>query len=187
MKKASLYLFLIAVIFAMIGCSEFISEPTDLNAEDELILKSNKVPVPFSAAFNVWLTEEPVPMDGRIEQEEFGSSFAPHPTHMGVTSLYNEEVLYFSEGTGYLPWEEVDPWTAVAHVTLTAAKGDQMNIVVNYMLDVRGFPQFTAEGTGTVDGGTGRFENASGELIFSADFNVAELKGTQYYSGKIQY
>lgn len=187
MKKVCLFSFLIVVIFLLAGCSDFISEPSDLNSANDLTLKSNKVPVPFSAVFSVWLTEEPVPVDGRFEQEEFGSSVAPHPTHMGVTSLYNQEVLYFSEGTGYLPWEEVDPWTAVAHVTLTAANGDQMNVLVNYMLDVRGFPQFVGEGTGTVDGGTGRFKNATGELTFSADFNVAELKGIQTYSGKIQY
>lgn len=187
MKKVKPFSMFIAVIFLMAGCTDLISEPSDLNSANEVTLKSNKVPVPFSAVFGVWLPEEPVPMDGRFEQVEYGTSIAPHPNHMGVSSLYNQEVIYFSEGTGYLPWEEVDPWTAVANVTLTAANGDQMNIVVNYTLVVTGFPLFYCEGTGTIDGGTGRFENASGELSFSADFNVAELKGTHYYSGEIQY
>jgi len=187
MKKVCLFSLLIAGTLLISGCSDFISEPSDLNTSNELTLKSNKVPVPFSATFSVWLPEVPVPVDGRFEQVEYGNSIAPHPNHMGVTELYNEEVIYLSEGTGYLPWEEVDPWTAVADVTLTAANGDQMNVLVNYILDPTGFPLFYCEGTGTVNGGTGRFVNATGELSFSADFNVAELKGTHYYSGEIRY
>ncbi|MBN2638107.1 MAG: hypothetical protein JXR65_03350 [Bacteroidales bacterium] len=187
MKKLRFFFFISLLFIFSAGCSDFVTDSSDFTPNDELMLMSKKVPVPFSATFSVWLTEEPVPIDGRFEQAEYGSSVAPHPTHMGVTEFYSEEVIYLSEGTGYLPWEEVDPWNAVAHVTLTAANGDQMNVEVNYILDPTGFPLFYCEGTGTVDGGTGRFENASGELSFSADFNVAELKGNHYYSGEIIY
>ena len=186
MKRVSLFLFLTAVVFFMTGC-EFISEPSDSNSAIEPTLKSNKVPVPFSAVFSVWLTEAPAPVDGVLEQVEYGISNAPHPTHMGITEFYNEEIIYLSANTGIVPWEEVDPWTAVANVTLTAANGDQMKVIINYTLDPKAFPQLKAEGIGTVNGGTGRFENATGELSFSADFNVADLKGTQYYNGEIRY
>jgi len=187
MKKFNFSIVITLLLLISFGCSDFVTDSTDLAQNNELTLKSNKVPVPFSATFSVWIPEEPIPVNGGFEQAEYGNSVAPHPTHMGVTELYNEEVITFSEGTGYLPWEDVDPWTAVAHVILTAANGDQMNILVNYMLDVRGFPLFYGEGTGTVDGGTGRFKNASGELSFSVYFNVAELKGTQWFSGEIMY
>jgi len=187
MKKINFSIAITLLLLISIGCSDFVSDTTELNQNDELTLKSNKVPVPFSATFSVWIPEEPVPVDGRFEQVEYGNSIAPHPNHMGVTELYNEEVIYLSANTGYVPWPEVDPWTAVANVSLTAANGDQMDVLVTYILDPTGFPLFYCEGTGTVNGGTGRFENATGELTFSADFNVAELKGTQYYSGKIQY
>ena len=132
MKKFSYQIVSIFLLFVISGCSEFISESEDLKTNDELVLKSKKAPVPVYGEFSVWVDIPPTPVNGIITQTEYGVSKAPHPSHLGVTNLYNEEIIYMSANTGQVPWDQVDPWLAIAQIVFTAANGDKIFVEINY-------------------------------------------------------
>ena len=187
MKKSGSILLCFVFLILASGCSDLITNSTDFDQNDELTLKSKKHPVSFNGEFSVWVNVPPAPVDGILYQTEYGTSNQPHPEHLGVTKLYNEEIIYMSANTGLVPWDEVDPWIAVANITLTAANGDELSIEINYEIDPGQFPLLIAAGSGNITEGTGRFIDATGTLDFNAVFNVAELKGTHFFNGEITY
>lgn len=187
MKTLKLSMVCIILFLFAVGCSELLPESDTGIINDEMLLKSKKKSVPVSGEFSVWVNVPPAPVDGILTQLEYGVSNEPHPSHLGITKLFNEEVIYLSANTGQVPWDQVDPWQANANVVLTAANGDELFIALKYEIDPELFPKLLAYGNGPVTGGTGRFDDVTGEFDFTAVFNVIELKGTQKYTGEIMY
>lgn len=173
MRKFNLILSFIVALLLMIGCSI-----QDSQLEDDVNLKSgNKHPVPFNATFSVW--SEPATPGPTIDLTVFGSGNA---THLG-----NSEVVVTETITTV-----TIPWTATASVVITAANGDELHFDYSSVIDPSALPpagngDLVIVGECVVNGGTGRFENATGTFIYNGIFNVISSTGTAHFSGTIKY
>ena len=141
MKK--LFAFLPLLFFVLLfACSEQEIHPV---IEHEVTLEKSKAPVvPFNYSFDVRLDEvlDYVPNFSRHQILQ-GSGNA---THLGLTTYRLEETIDMT----------VFPWTALAHVDLTAANGDMLTIEYSSSINPETFPDLSIEGAGMVIGGTGR-------------------------------
>lgn len=174
MRKCNSVLLLSFMFLLIAGCSKLEIQPDPLNSGDDGALKSAKIhPVPFKASFEVW-SYPAAPVNGILEQIVEGNGNA---THLGKTTIYvNEEI----DLRGF-------PWLGAYDIIFTAANGDQLFGVYTSDIDPSSFPELTGVGNGTITGGTGRFEDAIGDLVYKVTFNAAEGKGKVSYSGNIMY
>lgn len=174
MKKLN-FIFLISFAILLIaGCSKFETDPEFLNVNDDVTLKKGKIhPVPFKAEFDIWSVffEE----NGSVIHQDFSGT--GNATHLGKTTIYADEIINIA----------VSPWTDEVSYTLTAANGDTLYFEYTSEITETGFPFLTAVGSGYFNGGTGRFENASGTANFTATFHVYDNIGHSVFTGNIMY
>jgi hypothetical protein len=168
----------LGIILTACSFDEGITPADDLPPADqnEAFLKGAKNhEVPFKSKFlltslDFYMNEG----EDFFHQELKGSGNA---THMGKTEVYiPDELLY--------PGEDGINWTATAEVILTAANGDKLFFnyasafeFVSYPVDVIGY--------GTINGGTGRFENATGTMTYTGHWPGET--GSVTFNGMIQY
>jgi hypothetical protein len=174
MKRCNSVLLLSFMFLLIAGCSKLEIQPDPLNSGDDGALKSAmKHLVPFKASFEVW-SYPAAPVNGILEQIVEGIGNA---SHLGKTTIYVNEVI---DLRGF-------PWLGGYDIIFTAANGDQLYGVYTSDIDPSSFPELTGAGTGSFAGGSGRFEDASGDLEYKVTFNAAEGKGQVSYSGNIKY
>lgn len=190
MKKQGFILafFLLGLIVA--GCSyDEGPVPGDidpLDAKEEAVLKSAKNHVvPFKSKFTCGGEEiTPEELDGLFHQTVFGLGNA---THMGKAELLiPDEGIDMSSGFPLCFTENVE-------VILTAANGDELWLSYTSEFDLT--PMFedppgtvyVREAMGTIDGGTGKFENATGNIVYEGDWNLSTGIGICSFNGEIQY
>jgi hypothetical protein len=127
--------------------------------------------VPFKGDFKIWI--ESFVEDGpNRTQIMVGTG---NLTHLGKTDFYADENV------------SMESWTGEEEVTFTAANGDKLKANLTNVIDASEFPLLIIEGTGSFTGGTGRFENAEGNLNYHATFNVDENKGEKFFTGEIKW
>jgi hypothetical protein len=100
-------------------------------------------------------------------------------THLGLTTAITEETVTFTEtGLGF-----------ITTIVYTAASGDQLFTTQTGTAappDQGGVIHFT--GTEAVNGGTGRFADASGSFTFEGTVTPATLTGeVEYLGGSLSY
>lgn len=187
MKKQVFVLagFLMGLILA--GCSfdeGFLpSDEQSSDVNDQSSLKSAQMNVvPFKSTFTCGgeeiIPEEP---DGFFHQLVYGSGNA---THMGKT-----ELLIADES---IDMTDMENCIAEADVVFTAANGDELWFHYSSAFDLTtGFVEpyiiYVRDAIGTVYGGTGRFENATGTIVYEGDWNMTTGKGICTFTGEIQY
>jgi hypothetical protein len=119
------------------------------------------VPVPFKGRAEYTLTA--VETDGTLRYSGTGNA-----THLG---LFTADASLFPDGDG----------TFSATVVFTAANGDQLFIIAE--------GEFTSPtsvlGTATITGGTGRFEDATGDAVFMDVTSIVHVDQT--FEGTIQF
>lgn len=170
MKKKFSFLSLLFLVL-LIACSEQETQPV---FEDEITLEKSKTPVvPFEYNFNVQLDRiiDYVP-DDYLHQVLVGSGKA---IHMGLTTYQLEEVVDFT----------VFPWTAQAHVDMTAANGDLLTVEYSSVVDPSNFPDLIIQGEGVVVGGDGRFDGYGGNIVVKATYNVETNLGEGKFTGTL--
>ena len=177
MKKIRcVFLFSLLILFVA-GCSKTEMDIDPITTQDELILKKGKKhSVLFKSNFITW-SEEQTPSGGEIARVWiYGEGNA---SHLGNTKLFIDESIFFGEPN----------WLATAKVLFTAANGDELRVdftgEMTPIPDV--FPDVYIWGSGVVTGGTGRFENASGEMDLEATFNLLLNEGESFFIGEIMY
>ena len=114
--------------------------------------------VPFMAEGTATLTPN---MDGTLQVSGAGEA-----THLGRYSVSGTQI--FQPGV---------PPTFVGEVTMTAANGDELYIIVTGTL-TSVFPNPAGEGQYEIVGGTGRFQGAFGSGSFDANTERARYEGS---------
>jgi hypothetical protein len=178
MKKSNLFSVLIVSFIMTLSCS--VPDSWE-NVNNDAFLKSGKKHcVPFKSDFKITDSESST-VEDLMYQLVYGMGNA---THMGKTELFVDEVITMNENL---------IWTAVADVVLTAANGDKLNFNYNSEFDVSGIFSGTSDkiivvGEGTITGGSGRFEDASGNITYNGIFYpAAPTNSVAYFTGVIMY
>lgn len=173
----------------MAGCSydegPVPSDAEPLNGKDEAVLKgAKKHAVPFKSTFTCGGEEiTPGEPDGLIHQMVYGSGKA---THLGKTGL-----LIPDEGIDMSNFPLCS--TTDVEVILTAANGDELwfsyasEFDLTPMLEDPPGIVFVRDAMGTIEGGTGRFENATGYLVYEGDWDISTGTGICTFNGEILY
>lgn len=175
-------IFLIAFIFS--GCQK-----SDNVIQDDSYSTLKKKPIerperPFK------MTGHTIPGGGE-GGEECGPDIVDPPGPDGLTAEYigvgnathMGRITY--SGTNCMLYPCLD-----SEVIVVAANGDELYMVnTDYSICVTDFefPYATYEGTGIIDGGTGRFENATGDVYWIIIVNVVEMSATIETVGTIAY
>jgi hypothetical protein len=179
MKKNGLISAFVLLGLIMAGCSydegPIPSEENPLNSQGEAALKgAKKHPVPFKSKFVCRSIDF-----YQNEGEDFWHQVLEgegNATHMGKTTLNIPDELLYPDAAWY-------NWTATADVILTAANGDELHFsyasAFIYVLPVH------VIGEGPITGGTGRFGNATGWMIYEG--NWPDNTGEVTFTGEIQY
>ena len=87
---------------------------------------------------------------------------------------------------------DLEHCTAQADVIFTAANGDELWFNYESEFDLttafeEPFMVYVRDAMGIIYGGTGRFEDASGYIVYEGDWNVATGTGICTFTGEIQY
>lgn len=178
MKKLNFLFFISFAILLIAACSKFEADPEYLNLNDDVTLKSVKInPLPFKSVFKLWSDSATPGPTINLTVNGLGNA-----THMGNTTLLVNETISTT----------TIPWTAHANVILTAANGDELHFDYDSVIDPSGMApggnfDLIVVGLCTITGGTGRFEDASGNLIYNGIFNVATSTGKATFIGDIMY
>jgi hypothetical protein len=164
-------IFLIVLVAIISSPTETYADPLNDNSDKQTVIKK-KHAVPFKSRFTSQVVQnsETPPV---LEIVCLGTG---HATHLGMTSIRIDES--FNVVTGAV--HDV--------ITLTAANGDQLKIIVDGQAtppDANGIVY--GEGSGFFDGGTGRFSDAEGSVNARAIVNTITGVGEIYYTGTIQY
>lgn len=188
MKNRAVVFSIIYLGLLMAGCSydegPVPSDAEPLNGKDEAVLKGAKNhAVPFKSKFTcggeVITPEEP---DGLFHQTVFGLGNA---THMGKTELLIPDEAIDMSGDPFFTTTDVE-------VILTAANGDELWLSYSSEFDVS--PMFedppgiiyVRDAMGSIDGGTGKFENATGYIVYEGDWDLS-TGGICSFNGEILY
>ena len=178
MKKSNLIPMLIMSFILAFSCS--IPDSWDDIGNDAVLKGGKKHLVPFKSDFKITGSESSTGGD-LMFQLVYGMGNA---THMGKTELLVDEIITMNENL---------IWTAVADVVLTAANGDELHFTYNSEFDVSGFFSGTSDkiivvGEGTITGGTGRFDDASGNIVYNGVFYpIMPTNSIASFDGEIKY
>jgi hypothetical protein len=156
-----------------------------LNAKGETVLKSTKNhAVPFKSKFTCGGEEiTPEEPDGLFHQMVYGSGNA---THLGKT-----ELLIPDEGINMDVFSNC--YTENVLVILTTANGDELWLSYSSTFDLTPMLEdppgvvYVRDAMGSIDGGTGRFENATGNIVYEGDWDISTGIGICSFNGEIQY
>ena len=165
MKKLNHFLLLGSVLMLIVGCSKMEVEPDPLYSGDDTALKGAKVElVPFKSAFDTWGVSEEYILhpDGYPIGVHVVVCGSGNSSHLGSTTMIVDQVWYFPATPG--------PLTGTSEITLTAANGDELLIFFTGQMLMHPESKIDIMGTCIINGGTGRFEDATGELELVATF-----------------
>jgi len=189
MKKQGFILTFIFLGLFLAGCAyDEGPVPADiepLDAKGETVLKGTKNhAVPFKSEITCGGEEiTPAEPDGLFHQMVYGSGNA---THMGKT-----ELLIPDEGIDMSNFPLCT--TTDVEVILTAANGDELwfsyasEFDLTPMLEDPPGIVYVRDAMGIIGGGTGRFENATGYLVYEGDWDISTGIGVCTFNGEIQY
>lgn len=174
--KISLLFCLIFILMAAYPCKTTLADPLH-PAALSVNLVNKKHEVPFKGTVNAMITR----MTGDFPVYNVTVDGSGNVTHLGKVILHLEEVIQFGE-TGI----------GISHqnITYTAANGDQLRVnAVSTVTPRMDNPDIMdVESTsGEFDGGTGRFEDASGSYHLKAVVNTATGMVHAWVSGTIMY
>lgn len=182
MKKLCYLLLINLMLIFVIGCSK--QEPLEEPIQSGDVELKSAVYVPISGEFEVYIAEviHPGPPPPKI-LKVLGEGMA---THLGKSDV---ELIQKWWPPGPPPF--VPPWQGkgIGDVTFTAANGDKLlayydDAVSNHL----SYSLVTTTFTGYfVDGGTGRFETASGYFNWEVVFYPLENVGYATMNGEIMY
>jgi len=178
MKKINLISVLFVSIILAFSCS--IPDSWDDVNNDAILKSGEKHLVPFKSDFKITGSESTTE-GGLMFQLLYGTGNA---THMGKTGLLLNEIITMNQNL---------VWTAVAEVVLTGANGDELHFTYESEFDVSEFFAGTSDkiivaGEGTITGGSGRFEDASGNIVYNGVFYPMEpTKSIASFDGEIKY
>ena len=174
--------FLLVFFGALLFCA-CEKENADLLIEDQTQLEDSalkgakKHAVPFKAGFETYEIDEeyPPPDDGAAWR--YYANGIGNASHLGKTILWQDQRWfgYFPENVGW------------GDMILTAANGDELWSIYTSSHTWEEFPFFNITGVGEFTGGTGRFENATGNFTMVETWDLDEGVGTSVYTGKILY
>ncbi len=173
--KISLFIGLMVILTAAIPGRVIQADPlSSENYAMNAISKNHPVPFMSTIFANVMIT------GGGEYTPEVTVNGNGNATHLGRVIFSAEETIVFDEF--YNGFADQD-------FIFTAANGDQLNIHANSNLYPISADPFILgeEGSGTVTGGSGRFEGASGNIVLKASVNIdtwtaqISLKGTIMY------
>ena len=165
--KYFISLFVISLLMMLVGCSDTGDDLSTLAPKNEESQVLSKQPVPFNGSMdglvNPGGSVSCDPGWGTINLEAEGEVL-----HCGRTTLYAENC---SQATSQQGGEIENGFS-----TLTAANGDQIYVAYSgtFVFDTYPPTMGTFSLTGTIIGGTGRFEGATGSI---------DIGGTQQYGG----
>lgn len=182
MKDLNRFLLLGLVLVLISGCSKMEVEPDPLYSGDQTALKGAKVQmVPFKSAFDTWgLSEEFIfhpdgyPIGVHVVVCGIGKA-----NHLGETTIYVDQDWYFGM-----------PMTGTSAITLTAANGDELFIDFTGEMNAMDQENISIWGSCEINGGTGRFEDAEGDLDLTATFDKTTEEGGEgetFITGTIMY
>ena len=183
MKDLNRFLLLGLVLMLIAGCSKTEIEPDPLVPGNETALKGAKVQmVPLKSAFETWLVSEEyifsgeTPIGLHVVVEGSGNA-----NHLGKTTLTVDQEWYFPMTPGPLTGESV--------LTMTAANGDILTFdFEGIMIINQSIGKIDISGTCEITGGTGRFEDASSDLLdLAASFDRVAGAGDTFITGSIMY
>ena len=193
MRNLKCVFMLSLVLMFIAGCEKMEVQPDPLNAADDISLKSaedaqfkgsKKHCVPFKGEFEVHVQNvlAPGPPPPKIfETWGFGKA-----THLGKAKVVLIQE-WFPPGPPPLNF----PWTGTGNgeIEFTAANGDILLAYYSNAEAVHESPTLVnVTLTGIFkDGGTGRFEHAEGEFLWSVVFNPVKNLGSVTATGKIMY
>jgi hypothetical protein len=188
MKEFNRFLLLGFVLLLIAGCSKMEIEPDPLYSGDHTALKGAKVElVPFKGAFDTWGVSEGYifhpdgyPIGVHVVVAGSGNS-----SHLGKTTMIVDQQWYFPATSG--------PLTGTSVITLTAANGDEL--LINFTGEMAGNENFTyieIRGSGSINGGSGRFTDAEGTIELVATYEkfapgVIDGEGETFMTGTIIY
>lgn len=185
MKKQRFILAFLLSGLILAGCSynEGPLPADDQPLEVKSTLKAKKIhTVPFKSTFTCGGEEiTPEEPDGLYHQLVYGSGNA---THMGKTDLLIEDES--------IDMTDLEHCTAEADVVFTAANGDELWFHYSSEFDLTtGFVEpyiiYVRDAMGAIEGGTGRFENATGYIVYEGDWDMSTGVGICTFDGEIQY
>lgn len=159
----------------------FLSERTQMSTDetnnhsiDASDLKSGTVSARNIKGF-FKLSSGPVPVGYTIKLTVNGIG---NVSHMGKTRLIMNKVTTTNS----------NPWNANASIVITRANGEELHFSYNdCLIDLTQTPQFDFKAECVVTGGTGRYKNASGTIVYHEVFNWSESTGFLNISGNIEY
>lgn len=187
------FIFSLALLF-LIGCSKEEIQPDPLTASsesaifnDDSALKGAKAQnkfVPLKGSFEVSVfNRHPVAFQPpTLGQEIIGSG---KMNHLGKTQVHMDQ-LWFPPALPPPP----PPWTGTGEGTgtFTAANGDLLFITFTADSDHPVDKPVTVTYYCTIDGGTGRFEDAQGSFNWNGTYDgVANIGRSTLSEGKIMY
>ena len=187
-KQGFIFTFFLLGLF-LAGCSyDEGPVPGDIepiNAQEEAVLKgAENNAVPFKSKFTCGGEEiTPEEPDGLFHQTVFGLGNA---THMGKT-----ELLIPDEGIDMSDFPIC--YTENVEVILIAANGDELWLSYTSEFDLTPMTEdppgivYVRDAMGTIDGGTGKFENATGNIVYEGDWDISTGIGICSFIGEIQY
>jgi len=174
--------FLLVFFGALLFCA-CEKENTNLLLEDQAQFEegalkgAKKHAVPFKARFENYELEdeEPPPPDpdADLRVYVYGNGNA---THLGKTALWQDQKWIF--GPVNVGW---------GTMILIAANGDELWAEFTNSHGFDTFPLFIITGEGEFKGGTGRFENATGNFVLEEDWHLFNAVGGTIITGEILY
>jgi len=178
--------FLLVFFGALLFCA-CEKENTDLLLEDQsatqfedgMLKGAMKHAVPFKARFENYELpdEEPPPPDPDADLRVFvhGTGYA---THLGKTAIWHDQKWIFDYPVSNEGW---------GTMILTAANGDELWAEYTNSHGFDTFPLFIMTGEGEFNGGTGRFEDATGPFILEETWHLFDAVGGTEIIGEIRY
>ena len=182
------------------GCSEMEIQPDSLNTSEDGSLKGAKVNfVPFKSEFKTWGISQTYIFD-----EETGDLIGSNnvvggigkATHMGKTEIYFDQDWYFLFPLPPYPDPMAYTEANSSFITLTASNGDKLYLCVDafmYSKHAEDGYHWEISGSCSIDGGTGRFEDATcvENLSLKGTFFKEEFTdpggGETFITGEISY
>ncbi len=169
MRRFSLYTAICVTVLTFLapitGCSDSSTEPTTRDLIGSFTTTFDFIPIEFTDEGEIAVAQTPIQATGSFD--EFGNvnatldqivNFTVIPTEMTSTAVYTME-------NGDELWTE-----AVAHSSFPDSENN-----------------ITFSGTHTITGGTGRFENATGEADVTGGANLNNMTGYFQLEGSITY
>lgn len=172
------YLIVLSGAFIFCACEKEMIQPDTQHEDISTLKKAKKHTVPFKATFVQSQTSEDFSNFPEVDLIMEGEGSA---SHLGKTTLLVAQHWNWFAGEG------------PGKVEFTAANGDILEADLDAFLKVEEFDDLgnpvivKVWGTGEFTGGTGRFEDASGDYSLNAEHNIPLNQGTAFYKGRILY